>query len=291
MLSGTTSEPVNVEATSLMNELSENARRRYELLDELGRGAMGIVYRAKDIELDEVVALKILPDNLSNNPEAVRRFKIEARSARRLAHPNIVRIHDIGEELGRKYISMEYIEGTDLKKIIRKHKKLDDSTVVKFAQQIADALGYAHSMGIVHRDIKPANIMITNDNRVKVADYGIAKMVESTDATVAGAVIGTPLYMAPEQVKGDPIDHRVDIYSFGVLMYELLNGKPPFFEGDLAYQHIHKEPAPLEGVDEELAAVVMKCLEKDCTKRYESGRDIHAALSNISRKFGSTTAT
>ncbi|GAB4314471.1 MAG: hypothetical protein Kow0059_06290 [Candidatus Sumerlaeia bacterium] len=290
-LSGATSEPVNVERTSLMNELSESARRRYELLDELGRGAMGIVYRAKDIELDEVVALKILPDNLSNNPEAVRRFKTEARSARRLAHPNIVRIHDIGEEMGRKYISMEYIEGTDLKKILRRHKKLDERTVVEFARQIADALGYAHQLGIVHRDIKPANVMITKNNQVKIADYGIAKLVESTDATVAGAVIGTPLYMSPEQVKGEGVDPRADIYSLGVLLYEMLTGKPPFYEGDLAYQHIHKPPPPLEGFDPDLIAIIMRCLEKDRERRFRNGRELCQALTQLAKKYAQTTTS
>lgn len=284
MLSGSTSDPVSFEKTSIVQEMSEEAKRRYELLDELGRGAMGIVYRARDKELEEVVALKILPDNLSNNPEAVRRFKVEARNARRLSHPNIVRIHDIGEEMGRKYISMEIVEGTDLKKRVKSKGKLTLKETVQFGIQIADALAYAHRLGIVHRDIKPANIMLTKKNEVKVTDFGIAKLVDSTgEGTMIGAVIGTPLYMSPEQVQGLPVDNGADIYSYGIMLYEFVHGRPPFTEGDLAYQHMHKDPAPPQNCPAEVWAVIQKCLMKKREERWSNADEIVEALKVIDK--------
>jgi eukaryotic-like serine/threonine-protein kinase len=239
---------------------------------------MGIVYKAHDNELNEVVALKILPDNLSNNPEALQRFKAEARSARRLAHPNIVRIHDIGEEMGRKYISMEFVEGTDLKKKLRSGGALSFEEILAFARQICAAISYAHGEGIIHRDIKPANIMLTKDQRIKVTDFGIAKVCESPDATLAGAIMGTPLYMSPEQVQGVTVDARTDIYSLGILFYELINGRPPFTEGDLAYQHTHVEPKPLENVPERFWQVVSCALKKNREERWPS---VEAMLSEL----------
>jgi serine/threonine-protein kinase len=242
---------------------------------------MGIVYRARDKELDEIVALKILPDNMSNNPEAVRRFKIEARNARKLSHPNIVRIHDIGEEMGRKYISMEYVDGSDLKKKVKSAPdfRIPVKDSVKYLMAIADALGYAHRLGIVHRDIKPANIMLTSGDDVKVTDFGIAKMMDQTgEGTMIGAVIGTPLYMSPEQVQGIPVDNRADIYSFGIMMYEMLCGHPPFTEGDLAYQHIHREPEKIEGIPDDLWEICKKCLAKKKEDRWERTEDIYDAI-------------
>ncbi len=287
MLSGSTSDPVAFEKTSIVQAMSEDAKRRYELLDELGRGAMGIVYRARDKELEEVVALKILPDSMSNNPEAVRRFKIEARNARKVSHPNIVRIHDIGEEMGRKYISMEYVDGSDLKKKLRTSGKFDQKDFFRYGIQIADALAYAHRLGIVHRDIKPANIMLTSSDDVKVTDFGIAKMLDSTAAegTMVGAVIGTPLYMSPEQVQGIPVDNRADIYAYGIMLYEFINGRPPFTEGDLAYQHIHREPTPPEGCPDEIWQVIKKCLEKDKEQRWSTAEDIVEELKAAQKKL------
>ncbi|CAN5213153.1 hypothetical protein BH09SUM1_BH09SUM1_08170 [soil metagenome] len=281
MLSGSTSDPMAFEKTSIVQQMSEEAARRYELLDELGRGAMGIVYRARDKELEEIVALKILPDNMSNNPEAVRRFKIEARNARKLSHPNIVRIHDIGEEMGRKYISMEYVDGSDLKRKVKNSPdyRIPVNDAIKYSMQIADALGYAHRVGVVHRDIKPANIMLTSADDVKVTDFGIAKMMDSAgEGTMIGAVIGTPLYMSPEQVQGIPVDNRADIYSFGIMFYELLSGRPPFTEGDLAYQHIHKDATPIEGLPTALWPIVAKCLAKRKEDRWDNAEAIYDAL-------------
>ncbi len=280
MFAGSTSDPLVFEKTTILNTLSEKAKRRYELLEEVGRGAMGIVYRARDNELEEIVALKILPDNLSNNPDALARFKQEARSARRLSHPNIVRIHDIGEELGRKYISMEFVEGIDLKHMIKK-RDFAWETAIRLGYQITDALAYAHSIGIIHRDIKPANIMITKEGLVKITDFGIAKVMESTEVTLAGSVLGTPLYMSPEQVQGIPVDHRADIYSLGVLLYEIIRGRPPFFEGDLAYQHLHVQPEILTEIPEDISNVIMRCLRKKREERWKDTLALRAEFERI----------
>ena len=279
-------DSLSAERTAIINSLSEEAKQRYELIQELGRGAMGIVYKARDSELDEVVALKILPDSLSRNLEAVRRFKQEARSARRLSHPNIVRIHDIGEELGRRYISMEFVEGTDLKQKLRATgRKIPFERTLAYARQIAEAMAYAHSTGVVHRDIKPANLMLDKNDNVKVTDFGIAKIVENTDTdrdkTAVGAVIGTPLYMSPEQVKGLAVDHRADIYSTGVVFYELANGHPPFVEGDLSYQHLFGTPKPLANVPSIFNDVVMKCLAKTPEERWQSMGEVAEELKKI----------
>ncbi|MEN6626738.1 MAG: protein kinase [Candidatus Sumerlaeia bacterium] len=276
----------SAERTAILNSLSEEAKARYELMQELGRGAMGIVYKARDHELDEMVALKILPDNLIRNAEAVRRFRQEARNARRLAHPHIVRIHDIGEERGRKYISMEFVEGSDLRQKLRQapgHKLAMDQ-ILRYAKEVCTAMDYAHSIGIVHRDIKPANLMLTRDDQIKVTDFGIAKMVQDetgSESTQTGVIVGTPLYMSPEQVKGAPVDHRADIYSMGAVFYEMAAGKPPFTEGDLAYQHMFVEPKPLKDVPEDYNAIVMKCLAKDPAQRWQSAKEILAALDEI----------
>lgn len=273
------------ERTAIIQSLSDEASKRYKLLEELGRGAMGIVYKAHDQELEEVIALKILPDNLIRNPEAVRRFRQEARNARRLAHPNIVRIHDIGEEHGRKYISMEFVEGSDLKRKMRAvNRKLPFADTMKYAMQLCDAMAYAHEIGIVHRDIKPANLMLTRQDQIKVTDFGIAKMVEQTsdpEQTKVGAVVGTPLYMSPEQVKGEAVDHRADIYSMGIVLYEMAGGYPPFTEGDLSYQHLFVEPKPLKNVPKEFAEVVMKCLAKNPDDRWQSVAEMHEALRKV----------
>ena len=276
---------MTAERTAILSSLSDAARQRYELIQELGRGAMGIVYKAHDNELDEMVALKILPDNLIRNAEAVRRFRQEARNARRLSHPNIVRIHDIGEEMGRKYISMEFVNGTDLKRKLRAaNGQLPFPAILRYSRQIAEAMAYAHTIGIVHRDIKPANLMLTEEDRIKVTDFGIAKMVENTespDATMAGAIIGTPLYMSPEQVKGQQVDYRADIYSMGCVFYEMSSGAPPFTEGDLSYQHLFVEPKPLKEVPEPYAALVAKCLAKNKEDRWQSAQEILEELNKI----------
>lgn len=286
-------DPHSPERTAIISSLSEQAKTRYDLIQELGRGAMGIVYKARDNELEEIVAIKILPESLEKNQNALRMFRQEARNARRLAHPGIVRIHDIGEERGRKYISMEFVDGIDLKqRLIEAKRKLPFQETLHYARQIAEAMTAAHESRIVHRDLKPANIMITKQKRVKVTDFGIAKLIQDETSkahTRSKTVVGTPLYMSPEQVKGEAVDSRADIYSMGIVFYEMASGRPPFIEGDLAYHHVTTPPKPLpDDVPEAFAAVVMKCLEKKPENRFPSSREVLAELEKIEGEADTT---
>lgn len=257
---------------------------RFVILEEINRGSMGIVYRARDKVLEEIVALKILNDYMTGDPSAVERFKREARAAKRLSHPNIVRIHDMFEYGNKKLLSMEYIEGTDVKKLLQDRGTVPVWEIAGMVRSICDALGYAHKLSIVHRDIKPANIMLTDNNQVKVTDFGIAKMLlAGKDATRSGSqIIGTPLYMSPEQIRGDSIDARTDIYSLGATMYEMASGRPPFLEGNIEYHHLHTPPAPLpDDVPEPMASIILKCLEKEPAKRFQSTDELSTALNQL----------
>jgi len=253
---------------------------RFTILEEVNRGSMGIIFKAKDKVLDEIVVLKVLNDYLCADPVAVERFKREAKAAKRLSHPNIVRIHDMFQNNNKLFLSMEYIDGTDLKRIIAEQTTLSEERILQYFLQICDALGYAHRLGIVHRDIKPANIMITKTDQVKITDFGIAKILRQDDATKSGtAIIGTPLYMAPEQITGEEVRPFSDIYSLGVMLYELVSGNPPFYLGNIEYHHIHTAPPPLPShVSQRIRDVIMKCLEKNPRDRYQSIEDIHTDL-------------
>ncbi len=253
---------------------------RFEVLNEINRGSMGIVYRARDLILDEIVAIKVLNDFLCSDPLAVERFKLEARSARKLSHPNIVRIHDMFDLNNKKIISMEFIEGKDLKSVISEEGCLAVEKALNYLVQICEGLAFAHRRHVVHRDIKPANIMIaTQTNQIKITDFGIAKLVTDTQTKSGTIVMGTPLYMAPEQIEGGKIDNRCDIYSLGIMLYELVTGRPPFFEGNIEYQHINL-PAPeiKQEIGENLRLIINKCIEKDPDKRFQS---IDEILSHI----------
>jgi tetratricopeptide (TPR) repeat protein len=260
--------------TLVSKDAAETApgKSRYELLQEVGRGNMGIVCLAKDTDLDEMVALKFLPQELRYDTMIIERFKQEVRSTRKLSHPNIVRIYDMGEEAGRRFISMEYINGSNLKDILFEKTKLSPLEAIDISIQVSSALSYAHKMKVVHRDIKPANIMVTDEGHVKVMDFGIASMMERAGLTQTGAMIGTPLYMSPEQAEGKPVDGRSDIYSLGIMMYEFVEGHPPFYSGNISYQHLNVVPPPItaEGVPICLIDVIMKCLEKNKDDRYQN---------------------
>jgi molecular chaperone DnaK len=252
---------------------------RFEVLCEINRGSMGIVYKARDMTLDEVVAIKVLNDYLCADPEAIERFKQEARSARKLTHQNLVRIHDLFDLEGKKIISMEYIEGDDLKTVFKRNVTLSEDLVLNYLVQICAGLAYAHRLNIVHRDIKPANIMITDKGQIKITDFGIAKILTDHHTKAGTMVMGTPLYMAPEQIQGEKIDHRCDIYALGVMLYELICGKPPFVEGNIEYQHIHSQVPELEnGVNDKIKRVIMRCLEKDPSKRFQNADEILARI-------------
>lgn len=260
------------------------ADSRFMILEEINRGSMGVIYRARDKVLDEIVALKVLNDYLAADPTALERFKREARAAKRLSHPNIVRIHDMYEVGPKKLLSMEYIKGRDVKTLLREKGAFSCEEVVKIALGVSEALAYAHQQHIVHRDIKPANIMITEDGTVKVTDFGIAKMTTAgADVTRSGSqIIGTPLYMAPEQIKGGDVDARADIYSLGVTMYEMISGRPPFLEGNIEYHHLHTPPPPLQvPTPLELAEIILRCLAKNPSERFQSAEELREALANV----------
>lgn len=258
-------------------------RERFNLEEEVGVGGMGRVYRAHDKTLDETVALKILPPELAANEEIVERLKREVRAARQLTHPHIIRIHDFGALGGQRFISMEFVNGPTLRTHIKGAPGLRPDQKLRFARQMAEALAYAHRRGIVHRDIKPANILIHPEDEVKITDFGIAKVLTGrlADATLTNQIVGTPLYMAPEQIRGDEVDGRADIYAFGITLYEMLMGRPPFTEGNLAYQHLTAAPPPLTGVSPRLGRLVEKCLEKQLSERWARFEDVLDELSGM----------
>jgi serine/threonine-protein kinase len=263
---------------------------RYELLSELGQGAMGVVYKAIDPLIDRTVAIKTINLNLSKDELAdfEERFNREARSAGRLSHPNIVTIYDVGRADHVAYMAMEYLEGRELKDIIASGETLPLDRIVEITAQIADGLAFAHDNGVIHRDIKPANIMVLSNGCVKITDFGIAKM-SSGSRTQVGIVLGSPKYMSPEQVVGKPVDGRSDIFSLGTVLYELLAGRPAFGGGEntlatIMYRILNETPV-LPGkinptVPGSLDYIVSKALAKEPENRYQSAREMACDLRN-----------
>jgi serine/threonine protein kinase len=258
---------------------------RYEIVAELGRGAMGVVYRAKDPAIGRIVALKTLRlDNSAiSHDELVKRFQQEARAAGALNHRNIVTIYDAGESEETFYIAMEYLEGQTLAELLRKQRTLHPDTVAEIGQQVCAGLAYAHQHGVVHRDIKPANIMITNDSVAKIMDFGIAKVEASL--TMTGQVVGTPDYMSPEQVKGNRLDGRSDLFSLGVILYEMATGERPFVGQSVTtimYKIVHEAPVPPEKLDssvpEGLGGIIMRGLAKAPEARYQTAQQMGEGL-------------
>ena len=249
---------------------------RYQILEEIDRGGMGRVYKAEDLELKIVVALKIIhPHNIADQ-QAVERFKKEILLAREISHENVIRIHDFGEEKGIKFISMQFIEGVNLKELIQKKGLLGLKKTIEISRQICAGLQAAHRKGIVHRDLKPHNIMIDRKGNVLIMDFGLAKSIEGEGISLPDMVVGTPEYISPEQAKGEKVDGRSDLYSLGIIMYEMAAGKLPFIsETVLGYitKHINQKPVspsisnPLIPVF--FSRIIMRCLEKKPEKRYE----------------------
>lgn len=265
----------------------------YEIVSELGRGGMGVVYKATDTRLGRTVAVKFLPLHLSQDPDAKRRFLREARAASSLEHPSICTIYDIGEVDGRSFIVMEYIDGPNLsEKIGEGPFKLDEA--VRICVQLLEGLATAHGSGIVHRDIKPANIMLTRTGEVKIMDFGVAKLLGVSSLTGSGKTIGTTTYMSPEQARGERVDPRSDLFSVGVVLYEMITGQKPF-KGAAPEAVVHSilnaEPEPLTalrtGVPMRLEWIVTKCLAKDADSRYQTAYDTQIDLRNIDLSDGS----
>jgi len=264
---------------------------RYEIIKELGRGSMGIVYLGHDPQIDRLVAIKVLRQDRVTSEAFVTRFLKEARAIGRLSHPNIVAVYDVGEDQGTIYLTMEYIEGRSLAEII-KEKKVNVHELKEWTIQIADALNYAHNKGIVHRDIKPSNIIVQKDGHIKITDFGIAHIEDpnALQQTQAGEILGTPAYMSPEQVLGEKVDGRSDLFSLGIILYEALTQKKPF-KGD-TLTAIFKEiiqTTPIspdkisKDVSPELAQIIMKCLAKDPKERFQTGAELAEALKKLSK--------
>ena len=275
-------------AAALSFKKGQDFSQRYQIIGEIGHGGMGYVYKALDKELNQVVALKIIRSELSAEPRIVERFKRELILAREITHENVIRIHDIGEEEGVKYLSMSYIEGLNLKEYMQETKEIEIKKFFAIIEQVAKALSAAHSKGVIHRDLKPSNIMIDKNEHVYVMDFGIAKSIETMSLTQDGMMIGTPEYMSPEQAQGKSADNRSDIYSLGIIMYEMITGKPPFLADTLmglAHQHINEKPSPPSKmrpqIPKELEGIILKCLYKKPQSRYQTAKELLADIEKV----------
>ena len=268
---------------------------RYEILKRLGEGGMGAVYKARDRELDRTVALKVIRPDLAGHPDILRRFKQELILARQVTHKNVIRIFDLGMADGRKFITMDYVEGRDLKSIIVERGKLPPVEAVPIVQQILRGLEAAHTEGVVHRDLKPQNIMVDDGGRVWVMDFGLARSMETAGMTRTGALMGTPDYMSPEQARAEKVDARSDLFSLGIIFYEMLTGELPFQADTMMatlLKRVQEKAVPPVAVDpaipQQLSDVVMKCLEADVARRYQTTGEILADLGgNTSQTFAS----
>lgn len=249
---------------------------RYDILEEVARGGMGIVYKARDTVLGRVVALKLLGENLRDNETAVKYFLREARAAAALSHPNIVTVYDAGEQDGEVFMAMEFVEGTTLKDYIRRKGALPEDQVRFVLVNCCKALDYAHGRGIIHRDVKSGNVMLTRERTLKIMDFGLAKFIREYQKEHTQQ-IGTPFYMAPEQIIGENIDFRADLYSLGCMIFEAATGTVPFFKGDLSYHHLHTEPPRPSDLNprlsREMERTILKLLEKDPDDRYQDARE------------------
>jgi serine/threonine protein kinase/Tfp pilus assembly protein PilF len=268
---------------------------RYQVIEELGKGGMATVYKVLDKEIKEKVALKLLKPEIADDQKTLERFRNELKLARQISHKNVCRMFDLTHQEGTYYITMEYVPGEDLKTSIKRMGPLSIGKTIFIAKQVCEGLAEAHRLGVVHRDLKPQNIMIDREGNARIMDFGIARSIKTKGITETGVIIGSPEYMSVEQVKGEEVDQRSDIYSLGVILYEMVTGKVPF-EGDtplsILVKHTTQAPShPREinaEIPESLARVILKCLEKDKQKRYQSVGELSAELSNIEKEFPTT---
>jgi serine/threonine protein kinase len=259
--------------------------KRYEIIEELGKGGMGRVYRAFDKQLEEEIAIKLLKSEIAADKKTLNRFKNEIKLARKIIHKNVCRMHDLHEDGDTKFITMEFVPGEDLKSQLRRMGKVPVEKAVFIAHQIADGLAEAHRLGVIHRDLKPHNVMIDKEGNARIMDFGIARSLGGRELTGEGVIIGTPEYMSPEQVEGKEADQRSDIYSLGITLYEMVTGGPPF-EGDttLSTALKHKTEIPQDPrefnpqIPEELSRLILKCMAKEKERRYQRVDEIQSAL-------------
>ena len=272
--------------------IGEKLVNRYEILEKVGDGGMALVYRAKDTLLNRIVAVKVLRDQFSTDMEFVERFRREAQSAASLSHPNVVNIYDVGQTDTAHFIVMEYVQGENLSAVIREKGALSEHFVVSVSLQIARALSHAHQHGIVHRDIKPHNILITQEGQVKVTDFGIAQAMSAANLTQTGVVLGSVHYFSPEQARGVNVTSSSDLYSLGVVMYEMLTGRQPF-RGDtpiaIALKQIQENPVPLRQhlpeLNRSLEQLVMRLMAKEPSQRPQDADEVARALQRIEREL------
>ncbi len=249
----------------------------YKIIGRLGKGGMGDIYKAVQKSLNRTVAVKVLSPQMGRSEEFTKRFDIEAKAISLLQHQNIVSIFEFGEESGLKYFAMQYVDGEDLGKKLLHKKPLAISDVIDYSKQICRALRYAHNKDVIHRDIKPQNVLIDKNNICRLTDFGIAKIYAETNITMTGVAVGTPEYMSPEQAEGDVLDAQTDIYSLGIVMYEMLTRRPPFTGTNpvaIAYKQVHELPIPPSAIRKDtpkrLELIVLKSLKKNRMERYKS---------------------
>ncbi|UCE22056.1 MAG: protein kinase, partial [Candidatus Aminicenantes bacterium] len=261
---------------------------RYQVIEELGKGGMGSIYKVLDKKINEKIALKLINMETPSDEKSVERFSNELKLARKVSHRNICRMYDLGEEQGTHYITMEFVPGEDLKNSITRMGPLNPGRAVSIAKQLCKGLAEAHKSGVIHRDLKPQNVMIDSQGNARIMDFGIARTMKGEGLTADGMIIGTPEYMAPEQVEGKEVDQRTDIYSLGAILYEMLTGRVPFKgKSPISVAFMHKTEKPKDPriyndhIPEDLSRLVLKCMEKDKAKRYQNVGELSAALESI----------
>lgn len=263
---------------------------RYEIIEEVGKGGMGRVYKVFDKKIKENIALKLLKPEIASDPRTIERFRNELKFARKISHPHVCRMYDLGEAGLLHFITMEYVSGEDLKSFIRRAGHLTEPKALSIAEQITDGLAEAHRLGVLHRDLKPQNVMIDRDGNAKVMDFGIARSLHAAGFTGSGIMVGTPEYMSPEQAEASGVDARSDIYSLGIIIYEMVTGKVPFSgETPLSVAlkqktEMPRNPRELNAlISEDLSRLVMKCLEKEREKRYQTAAELRADLDRVEK--------
>lgn len=280
------------------NEILPQYIGNYRILGKIGKGGMGDIYKAMQEPLNRVVALKVLSPQMSRDEEFTKRFQIEAKAISLLQHQNIVNIYEYGEDDGLKYFAMQYVDGYDLSKYIYNSKMLPVGQIIDFSKQICRGLRYAHNCNVIHRDIKPQNVLIDKTFVARLSDFGIAKIFSSTDITLTGSAVGTPEYMSPEQAQGKKPDLQTDIYSLGIVMYEMLTRRPPFTANNpmaVAYKQVHELPMPpslkRKDTPKRLELIILKALKKDKRERYCSVEEMlnHLDSVDVQEKANHTT--